>query len=1366
MELKSFVTRGRLIAAGLIGFCALVWAGFAIGLSFGPMDAPWLKPMVREALQDQVVGGKARLDRVRIVWTARAHSLGLELDGVTLVDGKGRDVIRAKMLEAGIATDALGSWTVAPGRVRARDFFVATSISPKGEYALGYDASGVPHGKSQLGGLIDDIVGAARHGRPASFVRDIDLANGRLALRQVRGTVAWVADVRTLQFEKAKGRLRAQADVSLNDGSGRAPATLNGRGVAAIGLRNALAWGRLEGLTPARVFPSVGATEQLSRLDALVGGRGSVSYDFKDGVRAADLTLQAGKGTLALGDGREPFESADLVARYNPQSGEVEMTSLHFLAERTKLDLTGRFRLVPEDTRRRVPARLDISIAGPRVYESLSVDAPPQELTDVSIVAVFTPEAHRLELQRAHALLAGSPVDTSAVFWRDKRERLGVRLQARLGGVVTPAQVFAFWPQSVVTPVRGYLKHAILQGRLTNAAFVVDSPPGIGEKPILPNSAFRISFDFQDAAVRYVDQLAPITAGVGKGLVQGNRFDLSLSSGKMENVALSEGVIEIPAFKPDGAIGHFKARAIGEAREIMTILDRPPLNFFTHNGFSPSRVTGRADVRFQLDRPMLFEVPAEKYKVKYQGVIHNGGVTEAALGWDMTNAELKVDGDQDKVLINGVGVAGPYRGKVELTTRYQGRGEKGVNVAVDGFLDAWILGGKSGARAPFAGKFREDKGAGSGVIHSAVFDGRVNWKDGNGADRVILSGWGLAPALRKVGTPLLGGAPDRFPVEAKFGRNGDVWRGPVKTDALTGIATYWAGARPRLLYQADVSPIEARRLGLGKLPLFEQARQVVVDASWAGEQGAANVRAGPVVMAVNWNDAAPGGAERRLRANLSASDMALLGLPTVLAAPGQTLPVSAVWRDAGEGMSGAADVDGTPIRFQATPGKGGAMNYQVRADLDRRGLRRWGVPDIIDVDGTAALTARWASIENRASAGRVDIDLTSTTLSVAESDWKKPGGQAAHLTVDFLDDGQGSVRLTRISGSSVGSEVEGSALMGPGGHLVTLDLTKARLNGLIDSAVRVSRDNQGMALSLRGRWLDARRLISEAAQPAEAGGVASGASGAPVRIDAQLDGLRFTDEAVLREVKATGVWGPEAVRRMDVTAQTSAGSRMSGRLYPLTGGTALQVQAANAGDAARTLLGVTSLKGGTAVLTGRLVEGGADLNLQMKNVRLVKAPTMAQILTLASLRGLADTLNGEGVLFTVVDAPVQVRGRRVIVGESRATGSALGLTTRGVADLNTDTLDFQGSIAPAYSLNAAVGHVPVLGQILTSRKGEGVVGLGYSAKGSFEKPQVSVNPLSVLTPGILRRMFEAPPVGVDTPAPAPKRKTARTGGEP
>ena len=41
-------------------------------------------------------------------------------------------------------------------------------------------------------------------------------------------------------------------------------------------------------------------------------------------------------------------------------------------------------------------------------------------------------------------------------------------------------------------------------------------------------------------------------------------------------------------------------------------------------------------------------------------------------------------------------------------------------------------------------------------------------------------------------------------------------------------------------------------------------------------------------------------------------------------------------------------------------------------------------------------------------------------------------------------------------------------------------------------------------------------------------------------------------------------------------------------------------------------------------------------------------------------------------------------------------------------------------------------------------KGEGVFGLTYSAKGAFAAPKVNVNPLSLATPGILRRMFEGP----------------------
>jgi len=63
-------------------------------------------------------------------------------------------------------------------------------------------------------------------------------------------------------------------------------------------------------------------------------------------------------------------------------------------------------------------------------------------------------------------------------------------------------------------------------------------------------------------------------------------------------------------------------------------------------------------------------------------------------------------------------------------------------------------------------------------------------------------------------------------------------------------------------------------------------------------------------------------------------------------------------------------------------------------------------------------------------------------------------------------------------------------------------------------------------------------------------------------------------------------------------------------------------------------------------------------------------------------------------------------------------------------------------MVPAYGVNGMLGAVPILGDILASRKGEGVFGVTYAMKGNLNEPSLTTNPLSLLTPGILRRIFE------------------------
>lgn len=60
----------------------------------------------------------------------------------------------------------------------------------------------------------------------------------------------------------------------------------------------------------------------------------------------------------------------------------------------------------------------------------------------------------------------------------------------------------------------------------------------------------------------------------------------------------------------------------------------------------------------------------------------------------------------------------------------------------------------------------------------------------------------------------------------------------------------------------------------------------------------------------------------------------------------------------------------------------------------------------------------------------------------------------------------------------------------------------------------------------------------------------------------------------------------------------------------------------------------------------------------------------------------------------------------------------------------------QGVISPVYLLNG-------FGAVLT-RRGEGLFGFNYTLRGTADDPQVQVNPLSILTPGMFRELFRAP----------------------
>ena len=135
-------------------------------------------------------------------------------------------------------------------------------------------------------------------------------------------------------------------------------------------------------------------------------------------------------------------------------------------------------------------------------------------------------------------------------------------------------------------------------------------------------------------------------------------------------------------------------------------------------------------------------------------------------------------------------------------------------------------------------------------------------------------------------------------------------------------------------------------------------------------------------------------------------------------------------------------------------------------------------------------------------------------------------------------------------------------------------------------------------------------------------------------------------------------------------------------------------------------------------------------------------PALAQLLTLASLQGIADTLSGEGINFEIFEMQSNSKGNVLNIEEAYASGPAVSILFDGYIDKGK-TVSLRGTLVPARWLNSIINKIPILGKILVGKKtGEGVVGVSFKMKGPPKDIKTTVNPIKTLTPRFIVRAIE------------------------
>ncbi len=397
-------------------------------------------------------------------------------------------------------------------------------------------------------------------------------------------------------------------------------------------------------------------------------------------------------------------------------------------------------------------------------------------------------------------------------------------------------------------------------------------------------------------------------------------------------------------------------------------------------------------------------------------------------------------------------------------------------------------------------------------------------------------------------------------------------------------------------------------------------------------------------------------------------------------------------------------------------------------------------------------------------AADLQLDLTPATVLIPVIHLGKPAGQAAnaHVNIDFGANNNLQDETIRITGPNLAAN--GTANFDKNGGLTQLNFPTVRMGTLNDLSFVLARGAQGDTYTLRGHSLDGslvgRNGSTTPSSPGANVSVSQDETPAGFyHIDAKLDRVAMRDNVSIApfNMDLTGIGNrPGSLNLAGALTQTGV-SRTGALTATMVQGPqsrAFNLQAGDAGMLIRGMFAFESLRGGKLALTANLPGKAADPEiagpapdytgkLDVTDFTMVNQSFLNRLFSAGSLTGVGDLLGGSGITVDSFDVPFSSKNNVISIKDSIFSGPAVGGTADGYIDRPHNQVALKGAIAPAYGINSIVSNIPLLGDVLASKKGEGIIGVvTYSATGNADEPNISVNPLSALAPGILRRIFQ------------------------
>ncbi|ANK85908.1 MULTISPECIES: YhdP family protein [unclassified Rhizobium] len=443
-------------------------------------------------------------------------------------------------------------------------------------------------------------------------------------------------------------------------------------------------------------------------------------------------------------------------------------------------------------------------------------------------------------------------------------------------------------------------------------------------------------------------------------------------------------------------------------------------------------------------------------------------------------------------------------------------------------------------------------------------------------------------------------------------------------------------------------------------------------------------------------------------------------------------------------LDAKGEIDGIPANIDLTEPVEASSGVQrqrvITATLsdEQRSKVMPGLSDIVRGNLKMVLTRIDDDRQN------VQLDLTKTMLDLPWIGWSKGSGIAASAEFEMSGPPENTeIKNFRLKGDGFGAS--GSLVVGKAG-LISADFDSVRLSSLDDFALSVKRSKGNFDVSVSGDSADARPVIARLKSGSEGGEDGDG-DNTSVSVRAKLKNVvGFNDEKIGNFQAQVSLRG-DKLQTLNFSGVTGSGEAVVSQMKD---GGVINITSGDAGAVSRFADLYQHIQGGLLNLAIRLSpQGGWDGSLDVRRFSIVNEQRLHSIVSTPvgnEQRSLNEAVKRDidtsSQRFQRGFARVISRNGMVGIENGVLRGDQIGATFQGVVRDRKGNMDMTGTFMPAYGLNRLFAELPLIGVILGNGSDRGLIGITFKLTGKFDQPNLQINPLSIIAPGVFRQIFE------------------------